>query len=465
MSSTSLRAATADRLSARIAEEQAQRRLPSVMAGLVRDGHLVWAAGRGRVQDGEPTTDTQYRMGSITKPLVAVAVLRLRDAGRLRLEDRVEDHVPATPVGGATISQLLAHASGLQAETEGPWWERSAGGPWDELARSLPPHAARHRPGRRFHYSNVGYAVLGELLVRAHGAPWDEVVRDEVLRPLEMDRTTTRPQAPAARGYAVHPWADVLLPEPEHDAGAMAPAGQLWSTIDDVARFATLLAGDGGDVLHDDTIAEMCEPVAVTDQPGEPWTAAYGLGVQIWNVDGHRTVGHGGSMPGFLMLLRVDRESGDGAVVATNSTAGLQGQITTDLLALLAREEPRPPRPWAPLEVTSEVLGLTGLWYWGPIPLQLRAERELAFEIAPVAGPGRASRFRAEPDGTFTGLDGYYAGETLRVVRNTDGSVSHLDLASFILTRTPYDPDADVPGGVDPGGWRAAPHRSNEEHP
>jgi hypothetical protein len=77
-------------------------------------------------------------------------------------------------------------------------------------------------------------------------------------------------------------------------------------------------------------------------------------------------------------------------------------------------------------------------------------------EISPLSGGSRATRLRPEPDGTWIGLEGYYAGERLRVVRDADGAVTHLDLGTFVLTRAPYDPDAPVPGGVDPGGWRAA---------
>jgi hypothetical protein len=72
-----------------------------------------------------------------------------------------------------------------------------------------------------------------------------------------------------------------------------------------------------------------------------------------------------------------------------------------------------------------------------------------------TGGGGRASRFRPTGKETWVGLDGYYAGETLRVVRRADGSVSHLDLATFIFSREPYDVTAEIPGGVDPEGWRA----------
>ncbi len=86
-----------------------------------------------------------------------------------------------------------------------------------------------------------------------------------ILAPLNMTRTTTRPQRPYARGYAVHPYADVLLAEPEHDADSMAPAGQLWTTVTDLASFARFLAGDDAGILSPDTLAEMREPIVVAD--------------------------------------------------------------------------------------------------------------------------------------------------------------------------------------------------------
>jgi hypothetical protein len=85
--------------------------------------------------------------------------------------------------------------------------------------------------------------------------------------------------------------------------------------------------------------------------------------------------------------------------------------------------------------------------------LRLLADRGL--ELSPVAARGRASRFRAEPDGTWTGLDGYYTGETLRLVRGANDTVDHLDLGSFVFTREPYDLDAPPAARPDPEGWRA----------
>ena len=242
----------------------------------------------------------------------------------------------------------------------------------------------------------------------------------------------------------MHPFADVLLPEPEHDAGAMAPAGQLWTTVEDLSRWATFAGGDTAEVLSADTLAEMYEPHTINDNPGQPWTTAHGLGWQVWNVDGTRYAGHGGSMPGFLAGLRVEVESGDGVVILTNSTSGM-GAIAPELLTAYVEREPRIPEPWHAAGDPS-VLELVGTWHWGPSVSTAKVVGEHLVLGEP--GQARGSRFAPTGPDEWVGLDGYYTGEPLRVVRSADGAPSHLDLASFRFTRTPYDPAADVPGGV-----------------
>ncbi|WP_068923680.1 serine hydrolase domain-containing protein [Planobispora rosea] len=444
---------TARALLRRIAVEQAGSRLPSLAAAVVRDGRIAWFGARGRVGGAAPTEATQYRIGSITKSMVAVVVMRLRDEGRLDLLDPVGKHIPGTPVGEVTVAQLLSHTAGLTAEPPGQWWERTPGMPFEELLALLGPETSRHRPGRRYHYSNLGFGLLGELVARHRGTDWARAVREEILEPLGMRDTTTRPRAPHATGYAVHPWADVLLPEPEHDAVALAPAGQIWSTPADLARWAAFVAGDTGGVLAESTLAEMREPATVDD--GDAWTGGYGLGLQLARAGGRRLAGHTGSMPGFLATVWADPADRTGVLFLANATSGVSRTLLTDLLAVLDEHEPRLPAEWAPAEVDPGLLELTGPWYWGPAPyvLRLLGGRDLA--LIPLNGTGRTSRFAARADGTWLGLDGYYAGETLRLAHRPDGTLSHLDLNTFVFTRTPYDPAAEVPGGVDPDGWRS----------
>jgi len=439
----------------RLSLEQVNGRAPSMTAAIVRDGEVAWWAGRGTVNGTAPDDDTQYRLGSITKSIVAAVVLRLRDEGRLDLNDPLDKHVPGTSFGSSTIGQLLSHTGGLTSESPGSWWERSEGGDWASLAASLARDALKNRPGSRFHYSNVGFGVLGEVIARHRGTDWLTAATREVLEPLGMTRTTPHPRGRHARGWAVHPFADLLLPEPSPDAGAMAPAGQLWSTVRDLGRWTAFVGGDTGEVLNPDTVAEMRTVATVDD--GDTWTSGYGLGLQLFRHQGRRLAGHTGSMPGFLACTVVDEGTGTGALTFANATSGpaILG-LAIDLISIADEHEPNLPEEWRPSEVDRSLLPLTGLWHWGPTPYHLRLIPGGMLSLTPVSGAGRASRFRPVGEDEWLGLDGYYSGETLRVGRDTDGTPRHLDLATFIFTRTPYDPAAPVPGGVDPEGWRTA---------
>ncbi|MGW5104005.1 serine hydrolase domain-containing protein [Streptomyces sp. NPDC004100] len=441
----------------RIAVAQAEGRAPSLVAAVVRGGRVVWQGARSSVDGHAPDGEVQYRIGSITKTFTAVLVMRLRDEGLLDLGDPLEKHLPGTGAGEATIAELLAHTAGLAAESPGPWWERTPGSLRPELSDVLGEHPLLHPVGRRFHYSNPGYTLLGALVEELRGAPWEQVLREEILEPLGLHRTSAQPQAPHAGGWAVHPWADVMLPEPLEDLGRMAPAGQLWSTTGDLARFAVFLAEGDDRVLSAESVREMRTPAAPAESTDVADGAAYGLGMQIQHRGGRLLVGHSGSLPGFVANLVISVEDDVAAVVLANATSGpLVGAVGADLVRIVAEAEPRIPEPWRPLpEVDQDVLELAGQWYWGTHAFGLRVSAD-GLLLGPLSGTGRRARFRSNGDGTWTGLEGYYAGELLRAVRRPDGTLSHLDVGSFVFTRQPYDPEASVPGGVDEGGWRGS---------
>ncbi|MFF7143706.1 serine hydrolase domain-containing protein [Streptomyces sp. SID2888] len=439
----------------RIAVAQSEGRAPSLVAAVVRDRRTVWHGSRTCVDGHAPDEKVQYRIGSITKTFTAVLVMRLRDEGLLDLGDPLEKHLPGTGAGEATIAELLAHTGGLAAESPAPWWERTPGSLRPELADVLGEHPLRHPVGRRFHYSNPGYTLLGALVEEVRRAPWEDVLRSEVLEPLGLERTSVRPQAPYAGGWGVHPWADALLPEPVEDLGKMEPAGQLWSTTGDLARFAVFLARGDDRVLSEESVREMRTPAAPAEDADLEAGASYGLGMQLQRKDGRFLVGHSGSLPGFLANVTLSVEDDVAAVVLANCTSGpAVSLVAADLVGIVAEAEPRIPEPWRPLpEVDRAVLELAGAWYWGTAGFLLRLTAGGGVSLEPLSGAGRRSRLRSNGDGTWTGLDGYYAGEILKAVRRPDGSVSHLDLGSFVFTRQPYEEGAPVPGGVDPEGW------------
>jgi CubicO group peptidase (beta-lactamase class C family) len=420
---------------ARLGALQSEGRLPSVVAGVLRGGELEWTGAAGEVP-GDPN-DRQYRIGSITKTFVAVAVLRLRDAGELDLDDPVGRFVPDTGYASSSIRALLSHTSGMQSEPTGPWWERSPGPDFPTLVARNDGSGAVAGPGDFFHYSNLGFALLGEVVARAGGTTWWEVVATEVLGPLGMARTTYHPAPPHAQGYSVDHFAGTLTPEPHQDTGAMAPAGQLWSTLGDLARWASFLSSGHPDVLGRATLSEAARPV--------PPAADYGLGLRVVECGGRRLVGHTGSMPGFLASLFVDPESGDGTVAAANATTGLD---TARVPQLLLSEDPVGLQgPWVPTdEVPVPARELLGLWFWGNTATELRWSNG-RLELRSLGRSEGVDRFELQ-NSRIVGTEGYHRGEELHVVRNGDGSISHLDIATFIHTRTPYDPAAPIPGGT-----------------
>jgi len=324
----------------------------------VRDGALVWsgscggavgdAAGLPDSTDGTnsstSSTDIQYRIGSLTKTLTAVAVLQCRDDGLVDLDEPVGTYLPGAPWPGTSVRRLLSHAGGLPAEPEGPWWERHDGGDLDQLLAQLSQRALVVTPGAQHHYSNVGYALLGAAVERVRQRPWGDVVAERVLGPLGMHRTTYAPAPPHAQGWSVHPWSGRLHPEPHTDTGAMAPAGQLWSTVGDLARWAAFWLEPDPGVLAPDTVDEMLVPTAA--RPGDQG-GAYGLGLRLELSAGRTLSGHGGSMPGFLAGILVDPDALSAAVTLANATTGGTPQLTLTLLETLRSLEPPVPVPWS----------------------------------------------------------------------------------------------------------------------
>jgi CubicO group peptidase (beta-lactamase class C family) len=335
-----------------LATAQVKGRAPAVVAAVVRGGRPIWTDGWGSVDGGTPDGDTQYRIGSITKTFVTILVLRLRDEGRLDLADLLGEHLPGTPADRATIGSLLAHTAGLAADTPAPWWERTPGDLRPDRADIFIDEPQVFPPGERYHYSNPGYALLGALVERLRGEPWFTALRREVLEPLGMTRTTLLPVAPHARSWAVHPWADVLLPEPAEDAGGMAPTGQLWSTTNDLCRFIGLLLYGDQSVVSASTVAEMRLPASAPEV--STWDNAYGLGLQLRRHDGRFLAGHTGSMPGFIATVWTGPDDDLGAVALANVTSGPPiPALTADLLHAVAEREPRIPEPWRPLSTVD----------------------------------------------------------------------------------------------------------------
>ena len=177
--------------------EQAAHRLPSISAAVFRDGDVVWqrALGLADVERREPATpDHAYRIGSVTKTFTAVAVLQLREEGVIELDVPLATYVDGFPVG-PTVRQALTHASGLQRETPGSMWVTMQPPTREELLAALAEAQLVLRPGQSWHYSNLAFALLGEVIAR-NGRSYERVLEERVLDPLALGRTRLRPAPP-----------------------------------------------------------------------------------------------------------------------------------------------------------------------------------------------------------------------------------------------------------------------------
>jgi CubicO group peptidase (beta-lactamase class C family) len=420
-----------------VAQAQAVGRTPSLIAAVIRGGGVAHVSAAGETP--VPDRDTQYRIGSITKSLTAALIVGLRDEGRLALDDLLGDHLPETALTRVRLRQLLSHSAGMQREPEGDWWERSPGGSVDRLLAATTAAKLAFGPYDRFHYSNLAYGLLGGVIERLTGQSWWEAVSERLLGPLGLTRTTYHPTEPFARGYLVHPWHQTMREEPREDAVAMAPAGQLWSTVDDMARWAAVLADDDPPVLSAASIAELATPAVIADP--QAWTLGYGLGLHLWRRGERVFAGHTGSMPGYLSVLVTHRPTNTGVVVFANSyrMRGLTiGGLGLSILeAVLDAEPPPPPTPWRPgAPPPVEVAHLCGRWWWMGHEVEAHWD-EAAGELVLTDGGEVPWCFTQEQPDRWRGRTGRNAGEVLEVRRDSAGVVVGFELATFIFTRDP----------------------------
>jgi CubicO group peptidase (beta-lactamase class C family) len=441
-------AATQMDCSRQLRELQRAARAPGIAAAVVQQGALTWSdsAGFADVEAGvEPTVDTQYQIGSITKTFTAVLVLQLRDLGKLDLDDRLDRHLPEVAHGEVTLRRMLAHLSGLRREPaagpSGELWETLEDPDREELVAGVERAGNVLEPGRLWHYSNLAFALLGEVAARGFGMPWEEAVRERLLEPLGMRRTTTAPVEPTAKGYLVEPYSDVARPEPRLVLRGTAPAGQLWSTPADVTRWATFLADPDPAVLAPATLAEMRHPQVIADLDG--WTLAWGLGLMLYRKRERIFHGHAGGMPGFLSSMMAFERDGRhaGVAVLANSSAGVDVEgLAAELLTTVLDDE-EDEEPWRPSSPPpAEIEGLLGRW-WSEGSEYVFSWSHGRLE----ARPAMVGTLRARPPAVFeptsadrwTTVSGREQGEELRAVRDPDGTVRRMYWATYPLTRQP----------------------------
>ena len=325
-----------DLLSAWIDAQMAYRGQPALSIGIVHDQQLVWARGYGYASvEDKVVADagTIYRIASITKLFTSTAVMQLRDAGKLALDDPLTKHLPwfeiqdqhpdAPPI---TIRHLITHTSGLPREASFPYWTDTNFPTREQIRETLPRQKTALPTENLWKYSNLAFSLAGEVVMAVSGQDYDEYLRQHILDPLGMGSTyiesppIDHPQL--AAGYTRRLPNSGRVLSPLVDSKGITPAANMATTVEDLARFVMLQLRDGPaggeQVLNGNTLREMHR--AFWMEPD--WQSGQGLGFWVTLRDGMTYIGHDGGVPGFRTQVQVSVQDKVGVIVLTNSDDG-----------------------------------------------------------------------------------------------------------------------------------------------
>lgn len=336
----------------------------SIAWGVVADGELVLTGGHAADPDPLPTDQTVFRIASMTKSFTAASIMMLRDRGLLRLDDRVADLAaelaavtePTTDSPPITVRHLLTMASGLP--TDDAWADRHLDASDDDLDALVASRATfAWAPGTHGEYSNLGYAMLGRVILRVCGQRAQDFIGQHLLAPLGMHRTTWLQPVHDdwARPFVVRDDQRIADIEPLGD-GAIAPMGGLWSTVADLAKWVAWLAdafpardGDDPGPLCRATRREMQQvqrsmPTEHTPASGEGDDAVperidgggYGFGLFVSHDTrfGHYAE-HSGGLPGYGSNMRWLPGRGIAVVALGNVTYAPMSMMTRKMMEIL----------------------------------------------------------------------------------------------------------------------------------
>jgi CubicO group peptidase (beta-lactamase class C family) len=311
--------------------------LPGISLALVMDQDVVWKKAYGYAdleKQVSASPGTIYSICSISKLFTSIAIMQLRDAGKLRLDDLVKEHLSWFSInqkfefsGPITIRSLLTHSSGLPREAAFPYWT----GPdfpfpaQDQVKEGLAKQETLYPASTYFQYSNLGLTLLGEIIAEVSEMPYETYIQQNILGPLRLENTRTEiPEElwgkKLAAGYSSLYRNGTRSKVDLFQARGIAPAAGFSSTVEDLARFASwqfrVLENVDQKILQPSTLREM-QRVHWMDPD---WETSWGLGFSVYEVEGRTVVGHGGSCPGYRSILMIDPQKKSAVTVMINAS-------------------------------------------------------------------------------------------------------------------------------------------------
>ena len=328
-----------------LAERMAELHVPGVSIAVVHNGVIEWAQGFGVQRVGGPpvTAETLFQAGSISKPVAAMAALRLVQQGKLSLDADVNAKlttwkIPASaaaPGATVTLPELLTHTAGFTVHGF-PGYAANAPVPTlgqvlnGEKPANTDPIRLENVPGKEWKYSGGGYTVMQQLLIDVTKEPFPKLLHDTVLGPIGMTHSTYEQPLPAAlQATAATPYSDdgTAVAGGAHTYPEMAAAG-LWTTPSDIARYMIenqhAIQGKESHVLS----RELTEHVIT------PGKNNWGLGLQIGGSAANPYFSHGGVNEGFESMFAAYEHNGEGAAVMTNAQGGMR--LASEIMSSIA---------------------------------------------------------------------------------------------------------------------------------
>ncbi len=312
--------------------------LPGLVIGIVHDQDVVWskAYGFANLEKKEPMkTSSVFRIASHSKLFTAIAIMQLRDAGRLRLDDPIAKHLPwfnirekVPEAPDITIWHLITHTAGLPRESNSPYWTELDFPTVETVRATVGQQEAPYAPEMKWKYSNLGLTLAGMIVEQGSGRPYKDYVYGEVLAPLKMTSTSVGIPSADHQRRLVNGYGRRLPEKPARevfpfvDARAHDPATGLSSTVEDMMRFLSwqmrLRDGYGTEVLEGATLREMQRVHWLQDD----WQSGWGLGFSVTHTRDRDLVGHGGGYPGYRTQTALSPKEKVGVVVFTNGDDG-----------------------------------------------------------------------------------------------------------------------------------------------
>lgn len=329
--------------------------LPGISASVVEDQQIIWKGSYGKANPEKEVpseTSTLYSICSISKLFTAVAVMKLYDEGKIRLDDRIDELLPWYDLeqkypnsGPITVRTLLTHSSGLPREANSPYWSAPdfSFPKQEEVREGLAEQETLYPSSTYFQYSNLGLTLLGELVEEISGIPYQQYVAENILEPLRLSATRTNlPKDLYGDQLAVGYSALDRRGEREKlnlfQANGITAAAGFSSNVEDLANFASwqfrLLDTTSTEILRSATLKNM-HNVHWMDPD---WETSWGLGFAVFKgPDGKKWVSHGGSCPGYRSVIQLNPSEKRAYVVMINANGSNPEKYARGIHDLLAK--------------------------------------------------------------------------------------------------------------------------------